>query len=86
MTDEEKDKIKKESKNVIIKYHCFYRVFNSLSKNKQEWILDSMSIGKGVIPYEMINSFDSLNITRIDDDFFKIEDFHSSLKNSIISK
>ena len=45
-----------------------------------------MSSGKGTIPYEMINSFDSLYITPVDgDDFFKLEDFHSSIKNSVIS-
>ena len=44
-----------------------------------------MSQGKGVIPYEMKNSFESLNITPTDD-FFSIDDFYSSQKNSVITK
>ena len=86
MTDQEKDKIKKELRNFIIKHDYFCKAFNSLPKNEQEWIIDYMSTGKGVIPYEMIISFDYLNITPTDEDFFKIEDFHSSFKNSIISE
>ena len=41
--------------------------------------------GKGVIPYEMLNSFDSLDIAPTGD-FFTIDDFHSSLKNSVITE
>ena len=44
-----------------------------------------MSSGKGVIPYEMMNSFDSLNIVS-KGEFFSIEDFYSSLKNSVITE
>ena len=44
-----------------------------------------MCSGKGVIPYEMMNSFESLNIVS-ENDSFEIEDFHSSLKNFVITK
>ena len=44
-----------------------------------------MSEGKGVILYDMLNSFDSLDITPTGD-FFTIDDFYSSLKSSVISE
>ena len=40
---------------------------------------------KGVIPYEMINSFDSLNIILAVSEFFKKDVFHSAPKTSIVA-
>ena len=46
-----------------------------------------LSSSKGTVPYEMTNSFDSLDITPVNgDNFFKLEDFHSCLRNSVISE
>ena len=59
-------------------------IFASISKEDQEWILDYMCSGKAVIPYETVNSFDSLDICPANN-FFEIQDFHSSLKNLVIS-
>ena len=85
MTDEEKEKIKKESKKLSLKHNYFGKVFPTLPSNDQEWILKYMSSGKGVIPYEMTDSFDSLNIVPKDEYFF-MEDFYSSLKHSVITE
>ena len=43
-----------------------------------------MSSGKGTIPYQMINDFESLKITP-KDEFFDQKDFYSSLKEKDIS-
>ena len=43
-----------------------------------------MSSGKGTIPYQMINDFESLKITP-KDEFFDQKDFYSSLKEKNIS-
>lgn len=51
-----------------------------LSQKDEDWILDYLSSGKGVIPYRMITNFDSLNIEPENGEFFKLEDFYSTLK------
>ena len=51
-----------------------------LSQKDEDWILDYLSSGKGVIPYRMIKNFDSLNIEPENGEFFKLEDFYSTLK------
>ena len=83
MAVEEKEKTKKESKRFIERHDYFGKIVISLPKEDPEWILNYMCSGKGK-PYEMMNSFDSLNIVP-ENDFFEIEDFHSSLKNSVIT-
>ena len=85
MTDQEKEKIKSESKKFIKKHYYFGPIFKDLLKDDQDWILEYMSKGKGVIPYEVMKSFESLNITPLVI-FFAIDYFYSSLKNSVINK
>ena len=85
MTDQVNEKIKSESKKLIKKHYYFGLIFKNLLKDNQDWILAYRSEGKGVIPYEIMNSFESLNITPTGD-FFTIDDFYSSLKNSVITK
>ena len=43
-----------------------------------------LSIGKGVVPYEKIRSYESLNL-KPDSEFFNMIDFYSSLKNKLIT-
>ena len=57
-----------------------------LSQNDEDWILDYLSSGKGVIPYQMITNFDSLNIEPENGEFFKLEDFYSTLKERDIDQ
>ena len=85
MTNQEKGKIKSESKKFIKKHYYFGPIFKNLLKDDQDWILEYMSKGKGVIPYEVMKSFESLNITPLVI-FFAIYYFYSSLKNSVINK
>ena len=80
----EKGKLKKESKRFIKKHDYFGNIFLSFPKEDQECILDYMCSGKGVIPYKMMNSFVSLEIVP-EGEFFNMEDFHSTLKNSLIT-
>ena len=84
MTAGEKGKPKEESKRFIEKHDYFGNIFLSLPKEDQEWILNYMCSGKGVIPYEMMHSFVSLEIVP-EGEFFNMEDFHSTLKNSLIT-
>ena len=55
-----------------------------LSDADEKWVLDYLASGKGMIPYQMITDFESLNI-RPDQEFFKHEDFYSGLKEKNIS-
>ena len=60
-------------------------VFNSLSDEIKEWILDYLSGGKGVNIYEKMKSLEDLNCL-LENEFFSKTQFYSSLKNEIISE
>ena len=85
MINQNKEKIENESKKLIERHDYFGKILKDLLKTDQDWILEYMSSGKGVIPYEMMNSFESLHIVP-NGEFFTIEDFYSSLKNSVITE
>ena len=55
------------------------------SEDNQELVLNYLSSGKDVIPYEMITRFDSLNISPEDGIFFVPHHFYSSLIKTIIT-
>ena len=61
-----------------------HRNFVTLSKEDQEWVLEHLSSGKGVIPYQLVTDFDSLNIST-KENFFDEHLFCSSLKDHQIS-
>ena len=50
MTEEEQEKIKTESKKFILRHNSFCKVFFCLKEQEQEYILNYMCSGKGVIP------------------------------------
>ena len=54
------------------------------NKIDREWVLDYLPSGKGVIPYEMIQRCDSLDISPEKGSFFLPHHFYSSLKDSAI--
>ena len=51
-----------------------------LTEKDEEWVLDYLSSGKGMISYQMITDFNSLEIKPEHGGFFKHSDFYSSLK------
>ena len=79
MTDEEKHNVRKNCRNFIADKLMF------LNEENEKWVLDYLCSGKGMIPYQMITDFDSLNL-RPDGDFFKGESFYSTLKEKNISE
>ena len=79
MTDEEKHNVRKNCRNFIADKLMF------LNEENEKWVLDYLCSGKGMIPYQMITDFDSLNL-RSDGDFFKGESFYSTLKEKNISE
>ena len=62
-------------------YSC---LFNSLSEGNNNWVLDYLCGGKGLIPYEIIKTFDDVDCAPEGESFTKTE-FYSSLRNKIIN-
>ena len=86
MSNEERAAVKRECKKFIPKDEALSKKFNLCSEEDQEWVLKYLSTGKGVIPYEMITRFDSLDITPEEGSFFLPYQFYSSLEETIITK
>ena len=60
--------------------------YSTLAFKNKKWVVDYLSGGKGVIPYEMIKQWEDLNITpTLNEKFFAKTAFYGSLKNSIIT-
>ena len=55
------------------------------NEKEEKWILDYLASGKGMIPYQMISDFNSLNITP-ENNFFEYKKFYSTLKEKNISQ
>ena len=79
MTDIERQNVRKICRRFLANKLMF------LNNKNEEWVLDYLSSGKGMIPYQMITNFDSLKIKPVDG-FFKHSDFYSSLKEKDISE
>ena len=79
MTDIERENVRKICRKFLAEKLMF------LNDQEKKWVLDYLASGKGMIPYQMITTFDSLNI-HPETHFFKHEDFYSSLKEKNISK
>ena len=78
MTELERQNVQKNCRRFLAEKLIF------LTEDQEKWVLDYLSSGKGMIPYQMITDFDSLNIEP-KNGFFKREDFYSSLKEKDIS-
>ena len=85
MTDEERERVKNECKTFISRDPKLDEKFKVCSEDDQEWVLKYLSSGKGVVPYEMITRFDSLDISPEEGVFFLPHHFYSSLKETIIT-
>ena len=86
MTYEEKLNIKKECEKFIESNSKLNFKFQKCSDVDQEWILNYLSSGKGVISYEMITRYDSLDIAPENSVFFLQHHFYSIPKDTITCK
>ena len=78
-------KMKKQTlKNLLKQNSTYSAVFNSLSDENKEQILEYLSGGKGVILYEIVKFPEDLNCVH-ENEFFSMSEFYSSLKNEIIT-
>ena len=86
LIDEEKKSIQKEGIKFISKDESLLRKFKKYTEQDQEWIINYPSSVKGVIPYEMITTFDSLNISHQKGEFFCLIIFILILKTILFHK
>ena len=56
MTDTERDNVRNICKKFLADK------LRSLNEENKKWILDYLASGKGMIPYQLITDFESLNI------------------------
>ena len=80
----EKSRIRSSRQKFIEKSPTYSGNFSSLSGENKEWVLEYLSGGKGVIPYEKIKSHEYLNCVP-EGKYFSKSEFYSSLKSEIIS-
>ena len=85
MTEEEKEAVKTECKKFILNDQKPAKNFNECTEEDQESVLTYSSSGKVVIPYEMITSFGSLDISPEENQFFLPHQFYSCQKEMIIT-
>ena len=78
MTDTERDYVRKICRRFLAEKLMF------LNNADEKWVLDYLASGQGMIPYQMITNFESLNI-KPEADFFKHSDFYLSLKEKNIT-
>ena len=75
MTDTERANARKNCRRFLAEKLMF------LTDDEEAWVLDYLSSGKGMIPYQMITDFDSLKKVP-KEDFFQKKDFYSELKET----
>ena len=70
MSNEERLGVEIECEKFIIRDPKFNQNFLVCSKTNRDWILNYFSLGKDIIPYEMIERYNSLDIALEKDVFF----------------
>ena len=80
----EKERIEKLTVQFLSTHDYFSKVWQELSLEQRIKILEIIVSGKGVIPYEKIESIDSLQITPEDGIFFSKNEFFSTLKGKSV--
>ena len=80
LIQEEKRAAVKVTKQFFNQHYYFSTVWPYLTPKLQEKVLDIVTIGKGIIPYELIVDMQSLLLTPDNDQFWSKTEFFSELK------
>ena len=75
LTEKEKENITKLTVQFLLNHDYFSTVWKDLSNNQRNKIIEIIVSGKGVIPYEKIETIDSLSIRPEDGFFFQKMNF-----------
>ena len=70
LTEKEKENIAKLTIQFLLNHNYFSTVWKELTNNQRNKIIEIIVSGKGVIPYEKIETIDSLSIRPEDGIFF----------------
>ena len=84
LPEKEKENIAKLAIQLLLNHDYFSTVWKDLSNNQRNKIIEIIVSGKGVIPYEKIETVDSLSIRPEDGFFFSKDEFFSTLKGKNI--
>ena len=84
LSDEEKIAVKKLTKQFFNQHYYFSPVWPYLNSKKIEKVLDILSEGKGVIPYELIIRMESFFLIP-ENEFWEKTEFFSELKQSAVN-
>ena len=84
LSDEEKTAVKNLVEQFFNQHYYFNTVWPFLNTNQKEKILEIVSEGKGVIPYELIISMESFFLTP-EKDFWDKTGFFSKLKQRVVN-
>ena len=80
LTDKEKDNIMKLTVQFLINHDYFLIAWDQMSLDQKNMVIEIIVSGKGVIPFEKIETIDSLSIKPEDGIFFSKDEFFSTLK------
>lgn len=80
LTTLEKEKVEKLTRQFFNQHHYFSTIWLYVSPNIQQEILNNVSSGKGIIPYELIIDMESLLLIPDDKEFWFKTEFFSELK------
>ena len=75
LTEKKKENIAKLTVQFLLNHDYFSTVWKDLSNNQRNKIIEIIVSGKGVIPYEKIETIDSLSIRPEDGIFFSKDEF-----------
>ena len=84
LTSHEKISVKKLTEKFLNQHYYSSTVWPYLNSNKQNKILEIISEGKGIIPYEIIVDMESFFV-KPDNEFWAESEFFSALKQSAVN-
>ena len=80
LTEKEQDNITKLTVQFLVNHDYFLIVWDQMSFDQKNKVIEIIVSGKGVIPYEKTERIDSLSIKPEDGIFFSKDEFFSTLK------
>ena len=86
MSDEEKGRVAKLVEQFIATHSYFSDIWKDMHFVQRNKIIDIVVSGKGVIPYEKIETINSLSIKPENGVFFTKDEFYSSLKGESVDE
>ena len=84
LSADKKQAIQKLTMQFLTTHSYFSKVWRELSSDQKNKVIEIVIGGKGIIPYEKIESIDSLHITPEDGIFFSTDEFFSTLQAKMV--